>query len=264
MDNVLKQICENRLEQVELEKANISFSEIRKQAEGITRSHNVFSNAIRLKQRYNKPALIAEVKKASPSRGIIRADFNPAEIALSYENAGAACVSVLTEEKYFQGKNEYLQQVKNAIHLPVLRKDFILDEYQIFQSKILGADCILLIVAALELEKMKYLEQVAIANNLDVLVEVHDEYELEEALQLETELIGVNNRNLKTLEISLDTSVKLSKLIPKDKISVCESGIYKSAEIKQMMEYNYSAFLVGESLMKQPDIEKATRELLEI
>ncbi|HCR85811.1 MAG TPA: indole-3-glycerol phosphate synthase TrpC [Alphaproteobacteria bacterium] len=264
MSDILKNICDDRLAFLEQEKAKIGFSEIRKLAEAINRSHKVFASAIKLKNRYNKPALIAEVKKASPSRGIIRADFNPVEIALSYENAGAACISVLTEEKYFSGSDEYLKEIRQHVSLPILRKDFILDEYQIYQSKILGADCILLIVAALDLDKMKYLEQVAIANNLDVLVEVHDEYELEDALQLETELIGVNNRNLKTLEITLDTSRRLATQIPKDKISVCESGIYKNSEIKEMMKFGYSAFLVGESLMRNDNIEQATKELLDI
>jgi indole-3-glycerol phosphate synthase len=264
MTDILKKICEDRLVEIASEKTSLSLAEIRKRAEGIIRKPAIFVSAIEKKLKQNKPALIAEIKKKSPSRGIIRKNFNPVEIATAYERAGATCLSILTEQKYFAGNNEYLIEVRKQVKLPVLRKDFMLDEYQVYQAKILGADCILLIVAALEPSKMRELEQCAIANDLDVLVEVHDEAELEKALQLHTRLIGVNNRNLKTLEVTLETSRRLVKLMPEDKIKICESGISKSSEIKDMMQHGYGGFLVGESLVSKPDIEKATKELLDI
>ena len=207
-------------------------------------------------------AIIAEIKKASPSKGIIRANFKPDQIAKSYENGGATCLSVLTDKNYFQGNPSYIQLVKNHCELPVLRKDFMIDPYQIFESKALGADCILLIVAALELNQMKELESLATELDMDVLVESHDEHELEKALQLNTKLIGVNNRNLKTFDVSLQTTLDLLKEIPNDKITVTESGIFTSQDINLMKQHGIYSFLVGEAFMRDDDPGKSLKQLL--
>ena len=207
-------------------------------------------------------AIIAEIKKASPSKGIIRANFKPDQIAKSYENGGATCLSVLTDKNYFQGNPSYIQLVKNYCELPVLRKDFMIDPYQIFESKALGADCILLIVAALELNQMKELESLANELDMDVLVESHDEHELEKALQLNTKLIGVNNRNLKTFNVSLQTTLDLLKEIPNDKITVTESGIFTSQDINLMKQHGIYSFLVGEAFMRDDNPGKSLKQLL--
>lgn len=262
MESVLEKICNNRLRQV-YEKRDIkSLTQVRLEAEKLVNIKPKFLSAIKNKIANKQVSLIAEIKKQSPSKGLIRENFNPSEIALSYKNAGAACLSVLTEEDYFAGDNEYLIQAKATSKMPVLRKDFILDEYQIYEAKTIGADAILLIAAALDLPKMKALEKKANEIGLDVLVEVHNKQELEEALELETQLIGVNNRNLKTLEVSLNTARNLSLEIPDNRIKVCESGIFTNDEIKEMQNFGYNTFLVGESLMRQENIEKATKELL--
>ncbi len=193
----------------------------------------------------DKPAVIAEIKKASPSKGIIRADFNPAEIAKSYEKGGAACLSVLTDEQYFQGSAAYLKQARAACKLPVLRKDFMIDPYQVYEARAMGADCILLIVAALELT----------AHNLGmaVLVEVHDADELELALQLETPLLGINNRNLRTFDVTLQTTLDLLENTPEDRFVVTESGIFTPEDVALMRSHNVNGFLVGEAFMRQDD-----------
>ena len=207
-------------------------------------------------------AIIAEIKKASPSKGIIRANFKPDQIARSYESGGATCLSVLTDKNYFKGNPSYIQLVKNHCELPVLRKDFMIDPYQIFESKALGADCILLIVAALELNHMKELESLAAELDMDVLVESHDEHELEKALQLNTKLIGVNNRNLKTFDVSLQTTLNLLKEIPNDKITVTESGIFTSQDINLMKQHGIYSFLVGEAFMRDDNPGKSLKQLL--
>ena len=201
----------------------------------------------------DKAAVIAEIKKASPSKGMIRADFNPAQIAKSYEASGAACLSVLTDVEYFQGSADYLKQARAACKLPVLRKDFMIDPYQIVEARAMGADCILLIVAALELRQMQTLEEVAHDLGMAVLVEVHDGDELELALQLETPLIGINNRNLRTFDVTLQTTLDLLEKCPDDRLVVTESGIFTAEDVALMRSNNVHTFLVGEAFMRQPD-----------
>jgi indole-3-glycerol phosphate synthase len=217
-----------------------------------------FAGAIRSKIAAGQSAIIAEIKKASPSKGVIRADFRPAEIAASYERHGATCLSVLTDEQFFQGSAEYLKQAREACSLPVLRKDFIVNEYQVYQSRAMGADAILLIASALTLNQMKSLEKLAHKLGMDVLVEVHDGKELEVALQLSTQLIGINNRNLRTFEVSLQTTLDLlSRVYASEKghdcIVVTESGIFTSDDVRLMRNHQVNTFLVGEAFMRAPE-----------
>ena len=198
-------------------------------------------------------AVIAEIKKASPSKGVIRADFNPSEIAKSYAAGGAACLSVLTDVEYFQGSAEYLKQARAACKLPVLRKDFMIDAYQVYEARAMGADCILLIAAAIDLAKMRELESIAHKLGMAVLVEVHDGEELALALQLETPLLGINNRNLRTFDVTLQTTLNLLPRIAKDKIIVTESGIFTADDVALMRKNNVHTFLVGEAFMRQDD-----------
>ena len=214
-----------------------------------------FVGAIRGKIAAGQPAVIAEIKKASPSKGVIRADFRPAEIAASYAQHGAACLSVLTDEQFFQGSAEYLQQARAACGLPVLRKDFMVHEYQVYQARAMGADAILLIAAALTLNQMKTLEALAQKLGMAVLGEVHDGHELEIALQLKTPLIGINNRNLRTFDVTLQTTLDLLSVIAEsdkgqDRIVVTESGIFTAADVKLMRDHDVHAFLVGEAFMR--------------
>jgi indole-3-glycerol phosphate synthase len=221
-----------------------------------------FCDALHAKRALRQPALISEVKKASPSKGIIRADFDPVKIALTYEHAGATCVSVLTDQPYFKGADEDLEAVKRSVRLPVIRKDFMLTPYQIIESRALGADCILLIMAALDDATAELLYHQATSLDMDVLIEVHDEAELERALKLNPMMVGVNSRNLKTLEVNLQTAFDLVQKIPPHIIRVAESGISNNAQLQSLFEAGYDAFLVGESLMRQDDIGEAVRKLL--
>jgi indole-3-glycerol phosphate synthase len=230
----------------------VSLDQLQAQAEAQGEPRD-FVGSIHKKIMANKAAVIAEIKKASPSKGVIREDFKPAEIAKSYEKAGAACLSVLTDEQYFQGSAAYLKQARAACKLPVLRKDFIIDEYQVFEARAMGADCILLIVAALELAQMQKLEALANELGMAVLVEVHDADELALALQLDTPLIGINNRNLRTFEVSLQTTLDLLKIMPEDRFVVTESGIFTPDDVKLMMDNQVQGFLVGEAFMRQDD-----------
>ncbi len=208
-----------------------------------------------------RPAVIAEIKKASPSKGIIRADFNPAQIAMQYEKAGAACLSVLTDVDFFQGNDLYIQEAQAVTKLPVLRKDFMIDAYQIIESRALGADCILLIAACLSDSQMHELHQVAQDLKMDVLVEVHDHAELDRALALPTNLIGVNNRNLKDFTVSLETTLSLKKYIPSDRLLVTESGIHTPTDVALMQSEGIYTFLVGESMMRQDHVGEAFTHL---
>ena len=212
-----------------------------------------FIGAIRARIGCGQPAVIAEIKKASPSKGIIRPDFRPAEIAASYAAHGAACLSVLTDRDYFQGCPEYLQAARAACDLPVLRKDFMVDAYQVAEARAMGADCILLIAACLSLAEMRALEAQAHGYGMAVLVEVHNGEELDAALQLETPLVGINNRNLRTFEVTLDTTLGLLERIPDERIVVTESGILAPADVALMRANRVQAFLVGEAFMRAPD-----------
>lgn len=212
-----------------------------------------FVQAIERKLAHKQPAVIAEIKKASPSQGVIRADFYPEEIARSYEKGGAACLSVLTDIDFFQGCDEYLQQARHATRLPVLRKDFTIDAYQIYEARALGADCILLIVSALGQDQLVDFYHIAKQIGLDVLIEVHDRVELERTLKLDSRLIGINNRNLHTFETTLDTTYNLLPVIPAGRIVVTESGIHSVDDVKAMRGHNVNTFLVGEAFMRARD-----------
>lgn len=209
-----------------------------------------FVNAIRTRIATGKPAVIAEIKKASPSKGLLRKNFDPSAIAKSYERHGATCLSVLTDRDFFQGDDTHLQQARSACALPVLRKDFIIDPYQVYEARALGADCILLIVAALDDVQLRGLAMLAGKVGLDVLVEVHDAAELERALTLNTPLIGINNRDLRTFEAKLETTLSLLGRIPKDRVIITESGIHASADVVRLRQNGVNAFLVGEAFMK--------------
>lgn len=260
--DVLQKIYQDKLIEVRNKKKQLSAQDICAQIKCKEVKLKGFAQQIIDKLSKNETVIIAEVKKASPSKGIIRENFNAVEIAKEYEKNGAACISVLTDEKYFSGKNEYLSQIRENINLPILRKDFIIDPYQIWEAKLIGADCILLIMAMLDDDLAQKLEQTAIDSGLDVLLEVHNEEELKRALKLKSKLIGINNRNLKTLEVNLQNSVNLAPKVPEDKILICESGIYGKEDIKKMQQIGINSFLIGESLMRQENVGEALRKLL--
>ena len=255
MSDILQKICAVKEQEVAAARAALSQPDLRAQAEAQPPARD-FVGAIRAKHAAGRAAVIAEVKRASPSKGVIRADFHPAEIAASYERAGAACLSVLTDRQFFQGAPEYLQAARAACHLPVLRKDFLIDAYQVFEARAMGADAILLIAACLDLAQMRDMEQLAIALGMAVLVEVHDGAELEQALQLQTPLIGINNRNLRTFEVSLQTTLDLLPRIISGqggRIVVTESGILQPQDVSLMRSHDVHTFLVGEAFMRAPD-----------
>ena len=220
-----------------------------------------FANALQAAIANGDAAVIAEVKKASPSKGVIRPDFRPAEIAVSYEFGGASCLSVLTDVDFFQGADVYLQQAREACTLPVLRKDFVIDPYQVYEARVLGADCILLIVAALDDRQLAELSDLAMRLGMDVLVEVHDIDELERALQVPVPLVGINNRNLRTFEVSLDTTLSMKDAVPRDRLLVTESGILGPADVQLMRDAGVNAFLVGEAFMRVEEPGEGLRQL---
>lgn len=252
MSDILNKILAVKAEEVAAALAVQSLQQVRAAAEQAAPTRD-FGAAIQQKIAAGQPAVIAEIKKASPSKGVIRADFQPATIAASYAQHGAACLSVLTDAPFFQGSAAYLQQARAACDLPVLRKDFMLDEYQIYQARAMGADAILLIAAALRIEKMQAFESLAHSLGMAVLVEVHNDAELDAALQLTTPLLGVNNRNLRTFEVSLQTTLDLKARIPVDKILVTESGILTADDVHLMRTHQVHAFLVGEAFMRADD-----------
>lgn len=257
---ILKTIVERKWEEIAERKQTVSLDEIQQRALQQPPCRG-FVQAIESKIAAGEAAVIAEIKKASPSKGVIREDFIPAEIATSYEKGGAACLSVLTDVDYFQGADEYLQQARDAVRLPVIRKDFIVDPYQVYEARAIGADCILLIAACLDDEQLTSLNDLAHELGLDVLVEVHDRQELERALMLPNRLIGINNRNLHTFEVHLETTFKLLDLIPDDRIVVTESGIHTTDDIAAMRGHNVDAFLVGEAFMREPEPGRRLMEL---
>ncbi len=252
MSDILNKIIATKEIEVASAKAQKPLAAVQAEAAAASPTRD-FVGSIRAKIAKNQSAVIAEIKKASPSKGVIRADFKPAEIAQSYEQGGAACLSVLTDVEYFQGSPEYLKQARAACSLPVLRKDFMIDPYQVYEARAMGADCILLIAAAISLEKMRELETIAHNLGMAVLVEVHNGEELDLALQLETPLLGINNRNLRTFEVTLDTTLGLLARIPANKIVVTESGIFTNDDVALMRKNNVHTFLVGEAFMRQPD-----------
>jgi indole-3-glycerol phosphate synthase len=252
MSDILNKILDTKHAEIVEARETKPLIVVRNEAEDAAPARD-FVGAIRTKLAAKQPAVIAEIKKASPSKGVIREDFQPAEIARSYEKGGAACLSVLTDVQYFQGSPEYLKQARAACSLPVLRKDFMIEPYQVYEARAMGADCILLIVAALNLPRMKELETLAHDLDMAVLVEVHDGDELELALQLDTPLVGINNRNLRTFDVTLDTTLGLLERIPQDRIVVTESGIFTPQDVALMRSHDVHTFLVGEAFMRQPD-----------
>ncbi len=252
MSDILNKILATKREEVAKALAAKSLDDLRVEAYKQPDARDFVGNLVK-KDDANKPAVIAEIKKASPSKGVIRADFKPAEIAKSYEKAGAACLSVLTDEQYFQGSAQYLKQARAACKLPVLRKDFMIDPYQVYEARAMGADCILLIVAALELAQMRELEETSHDLGMAVLVEVHNAEELELALQLETPLIGINNRNLRTFDVTLQTTLDLLEKMPEDRFVITESGIFTPEDVALMRSHHVNGFLVGEAFMRQQD-----------
>ena len=261
--DILKKIVKRKYEEITKREALKSLDQLKQEvADGS--AIRPFVGSIQAKLTLNQSAVIAEIKKASPSKGVIREDFNPAEIALSYEKGGASCLSVLTDKDFFQGSEEYLQQARAACDLPVIRKDFILEPYQVYEARAIGADCILLIVSILEDENLWSLYTLARKLGMDVLIEVHDKEELLRSLPLEATLVGINNRNLRTFETNLDTTIELLSLIPDDRIVVTESGIHTLDDIKIMRDNKINTFLVGEAFMRSDDPGLALKTLFSL
>ena len=257
--SILERIIRRKSEEVAVGKSIADLDELKQQSLDCE-SMRGFEDSLR-QAALHGPAIIAEVKKASPSAGVIRENFHADEIARSYAQSGAACLSVLTDVDFFQGKPEYLQRARSACRLPVLRKDFIIDPWQVYESRVMGADCILLIVSALHQSALEELLDTARQVGLDVLIEVHDEAEMERALRLQHDLIGVNNRNLNTFETSLATSERLKRMLSAEQLLVTESGIKTSADVKRMQDSGINMFLVGEAFMREADPGQALKRM---
>ncbi|WP_348945073.1 indole-3-glycerol phosphate synthase TrpC [Chitinibacter sp. FCG-7] len=263
MSDILKKIWATKFEEVAAAKKLIPLTEIRAQAEA-NKDHRDFVGAIRAKHAIKQAAVISEIKKASPSKGVMRDPFDPAEIAPDYEANGAACLSVLTDVQYFQGHADYLKAARAACSIPALRKDFMVDEYQFYEARAWGADCILLIAAELDVKQMQDFEAIAHGLGMGVLVEVHNAAELDAALHLKTPLLGVNNRNLRTFEVSLQTTIDLlPRIVADGRIAVCESGIHTAADVQLMRDHNVHTYLVGEAFMRQPSPGQGLRDLFQ-
>jgi indole-3-glycerol phosphate synthase len=260
MSDILDKIVAVKHQEVAAALARKPLAAMRADAESRVLTRD-FVGAMRAKIAAGLPAVIAEVKKASPSKGILRPDFIPADIAQSYAEHGAACLSVLTDQQFFQGSIDYLKQARASCDLPVLRKDFMVDAYQVYEARAMGADCILLIAACLDDAQMKSLEALAMSLDMAVLVEVHDRAELDRALKLKTPLLGINNRNLKTFEVSLDATLGMLKDVPADRLLVTESGISTAADVQRMRTAGVQAFLVGEAFMRADDPGQALAQL---
>lgn len=267
MSDILKKILATKFDEVTKASHQIPSHVMRSDAEAACKDSALqtrgFARAIEAKIAAGQAGVIAEIKKASPSKGVLREDFHPKEIAQSYAKHGAACLSVLTDVQYFQGSAQYLREARHAVSIPVIRKDFLVDPYQVYEARVMGADAVLLIAAALDDQQMQDFESLAFELGMDVLVEVHDAYELERALKLKTSLLGINNRNLRTFEVSLQTTLDLLQEIPANKRVVTESGILNKADVTLMREHQVHAFLVGEAFMRQPDPGQALADLFQ-
>ena len=260
--DILHKILARKQQEIAARQARKSVDDLRKQLDQASPPRG-FVRALKGKLEQGKSAVIAEIKKASPSKGVIRENFDPPAIAASYQRGGAACLSVLTDQDFFQGSDDYLVAARDACELPVIRKDFIIDPYQVFEARALGADCILLIVAALEQAQLVNLYRLASDLGLDVLVEVHDEQELQRALELELPMIGINNRDLRSFETSLDTTIRMLSLVPQDCFVVTESGIHTRQDVELMRRHQVNAFLVGEAFMRAEDPGLALAEMFD-
>jgi len=249
---ILKKILDRKREEIAERSATVSLEQLKQQA-ALASAPRGFAAAMTAKIAAGESAVIAEIKKASPSKGVIRENFDPAAIAASYADGGAACLSVLTDVDFFQGADKYLQQARDACHLPVIRKDFIIDQYQIYEARAMGADCILLIVSALAEKQLADLHDLAISLAMDVLIEVHDAAELSIALKLDNPMVGINNRNLHSFEVSLDNTYQLLEKIPDNRIVITESGIHSREDVAAMRQQKVNAFLVGEAFMRSEE-----------
>lgn len=262
--DILKKIIFRKLEEIQQKCEKIPLREMKQKALMMTTSPTRgFADALQTKLDQGQSAVIAEIKKASPSKGVLRDPFNPVEIAQSYQAHGAACLSVLTDRDFFQGSNEYLQQVREAVDLPIIRKDFIVDDYQVYEARVIGADCILLIAAAIGDAQLYELTETAMQLGMDVLVEVHNEAEMERALRLPLPMIGINNRDLHTFDVSLETTIRMLDMIEDDRIVITESGILSPEDVATMRAHHVNSFLVGEAFMRADNPGEKLAELFQ-